>query len=106
MISMEVCSFTKTATPYSIFPPVFARGIVELAVDKGVIFIRGFVEEVKDAGIQKGLFRNSCFVYLKSVAWERMVCNTLSWMYWRSLSVNLNRDLNFEFLSSASALAT
>jgi hypothetical protein len=60
---MEVGSFTIIATPYSLFPPVFARGIFELSVNKGVNVIRGFVEEVKDAGIQKGLFRNSFFVY-------------------------------------------
>jgi hypothetical protein len=60
---MEVGSFTIIATPYSLFPPVFARGIFELAVNKGVISIRGFVEEVKDAAIQKGFFRNSFSVY-------------------------------------------
>jgi len=36
MISMEVGSFTIIAAPYSIFPSVFARGIVELAVNKRV----------------------------------------------------------------------
>ncbi len=27
---------------------------------------------------------------MKSIAWDRMVSMSLSWMYWRSSSVNLN----------------
>jgi len=43
---------------------------------------------------------------MKSAAWDRIVVIPLSLIYWRSLSVNLNRDLNFEFLSAVSAVIT
>jgi hypothetical protein len=37
---MDVGSFTIISTPYSRFPTVFAQRIIELAVNKGLIFIR------------------------------------------------------------------
>ena len=44
-------------------------------------------------------------VVIKSTAWDRMVSIFLSWIYWQSLSVNLNRDRNFDFFRAAIATA-
>jgi hypothetical protein len=52
---MEVDSLAIVSTPFSIFPTGFAQGIVELAVNKGVIFIRW----VCSGGQEYGKFRES-----------------------------------------------
>lgn len=43
-------------------------------------------------------------VVMNSMAWKRMVSMPLSWMYWRSLSVNLNRERNLEFFRAVRAV--
>ena len=41
---------------------------------------------------------------MKSMPWDQMVSVSLDWMYWRSLSVNLNRDRNLDFLRAVRAV--
>jgi hypothetical protein len=43
-------------------------------------------------------------VVMKSIAWDRMVSMLLEWMYSRSLSVNLNRERNLDFLRAVRAV--
>jgi len=43
-------------------------------------------------------------VVMKSEARERMVSIPLVWIYWRSFSVNLNRDRNLDFFRAVWAV--